>query len=252
MFVPTLMLALSLPGCIGPSYSEVERIDTIEAYEAFLEADPDTFYRNPIEKRLEELYWDKTSKEDTLEAWAAYTKRWEGTKAAHYPQALKRHGALAWRKALDDGSVEALNAYADEFGRADQTLASRARGMIAALEYGKLELGEPKIARVNLGEDPKGPLNGWGISVDVTNAGEATLKVVRLSVMWTKSDGTEIATRDYPLVSDRWTMPATEEQQRPIKPGEKRTWVWTEDFAVLPEDATPIGKVFPSGLEPVK
>jgi hypothetical protein len=35
-------------GCMGPSYTEVSRIDTIEAYEEFLTNDPDSAYRNPV------------------------------------------------------------------------------------------------------------------------------------------------------------------------------------------------------------
>lgn len=242
------MVLFGVLACMGPSYSEVERIDTIEAYEAFLEADPDTFYRNPVEKRLEELYWDKAEKEDTLEAWAAYTKRWEGTTASHYPQALKKHAAFAWKAALADGSLGAVKGYVDSFGKADQVLASRAQGLLAALEYGKLELTEPTFAQVNLAEDPKGPLNGWAVRVDVTNAGEAVLPFVRLSVEWQAPDGHELTTKDYPLCSDHWTMPATELQQQPLKPGEKRTWEWTEDFTVVAQDATPKAHVYPSGL----
>ena len=87
------------------------------------------------------------------------------------------------------------------------------------------------LEAVNLGEDPKGEKNGWGVSVDVTNAGDKTFPYVRLSVEWQNPDGTEIETKDYPLVSDHWTEPATEEQQKPLAPGEKRVWTWTQDFS---------------------
>ena len=240
-------------GCTGPSYSDVQRADTIEAYEAFLEADPETFYRNPIEKRLEELYWKKANEADNLAGWAEYTARWEGTKAKNYPLALKKHAAYAWQAAIADGSLPAIEKYADEFGKADRVLADRARGMIAAKKYG-LQLGEPRVEKVNLAEDPEGPLNGWGVFVDVTNTGQETLHYVRLSVQWLNEDGSEIATKDYPLVSDRWQMPATEEQQTPIGPGETRTWEWTEDFSVVPDGKPPGHRVFPSGFrtEPAK
>jgi hypothetical protein len=104
------------------------------------------------------------------------------------------------------------------------------------------------VEPVNLAEDPKGEKNGWGVFVDVTNAGDATLPYVRLSVEWQEPDGAEIATKDYPLVSDHWNLPATEEQQTPMKPGEKRTWVWTEDYGVVSADRTPSVKVYPSGF----
>jgi hypothetical protein len=242
-----MVLFASWLGCTGPSYSEVQRLDTIEAYEEFLKVDPDSMYKNPIERRLEELYFEKAEKENTLESWAAYTGRF-GLEAKHYPQALKRHAELAWRVTLADGSAEALKAYDEKFGRAAPALGSRAEGMLAALEYGGIELGEPRVEQVNLAEDPKGEKNGWGVFVDVTNKGEATLPYVRLSVEWQRADGTEIITRDYPLVSDKWTMPATEEQQTPIPPGGKRVWSWTEDFQTIPAAEPPKAKVYVTGV----
>jgi hypothetical protein len=238
--------------CTGPSYDQVSREDTIEGYEQFLIDNPDSAFQNPVEKRLEELYFDKAQKEDTLESWEKYCDRFETKGSPHFPEALKRAAHLAWEKTLAAGTKDALAAYLDKYGKADQVLADRARGYTAALDYGKLEIGEPKIEKVNLGEDPKGPLNGWGVSADVTNAGDVPLAYVRLSVEWLKDDGSELATKDYPLVSDHWNMPATDLQQTPLKPGEKRTWQWTEDFTTLPESATPKGKVFPSGLRPVE
>jgi hypothetical protein len=208
-------------GCTGPSYNEARRLDTIEAYEAFLEADPDSAYRYAVKKRLGELYRDK---------------------------ALSRHAELAWNDVLSDGSLGAIQAYLDEFGKADRAIARRARGMVDALQYATLELSPPRVEKVNLAEDPKGPLNGWGVSVDVKNAGTEKLYYVQLSVQWATPDGAPIETHDFLLVSDRWFMPATDEQRTPIEPGETRTWKGTQDFERLPEEPTPTARVFPTGL----
>ncbi|MEZ4240178.1 MAG: hypothetical protein R3F59_29300 [Myxococcota bacterium] len=243
-----LPVLFALPIGCSPSYTDVQRIDTIEAYEAFLEADPDSAYRNPVEKRLDELWWDRAVQQDSLEGWAAFTERWEGSKAKHYPEALAKHAEFAWNAAVADGSEGAVQAYVDKFGKANQVLAGRARGWLDAVHYGGLELSAPRVEKVNLAEDPEGPLNGWGVSVDAKNTGKDTLYYVRLSVQWQKPDGTPIETKDYPLVSDNWTMPATEEQQTPIKPGESRVWQWTEDFGVVAESPEPKAVVFPSGL----
>lgn len=242
-----MLLFASGLGCSGPSYSEVQRIDTIEAYEAYLEADPDSPYKNPVEKRLEELYFEKAEKENTLESWATYTDRF-GIEAKHYPQALKRHAELAWRVALGDGSEAAIRSYYERFGKAVPAIGLRAEGMLDVMAYGGLVLGEPRVEAVNLAEDPKGEKNGWGVFVDVTNSGGATLPYVRLTVEWQKPDGSEIATKDYPLVSDKWTLPASEEQQTPIPPGGKRVWVWTEDYQVLSPTEPPKAKVYATGL----
>lgn len=242
-----MLLFVSGLGCSGPSYSEVQRVDTIESYEAFLAADPDSMYKNPIERRLDELYFEAAEKADTLESWAKYTSRF-GIEAKHYPQALKRHAELAWRVVLADGSEAALKGYHDTFGNAVPAYGSRADGMLAVMAYGGLELSAPRIEPVNLAEDPKGEKNGWGVFVDVTNKGTATLPYVRLTVEWQKPDGSEIITRDYPLVSDKWTLPATEEQQTPIPPGNKRVWSWTEDYQLLSPTEAPKAKVYASGI----
>jgi hypothetical protein len=237
----------AMSACFGPSYDSAMRADTIEAYEAFLAADPDSPYLQPSEKRLEELYYEKAVAENSLAGWEVYTTRW-ALGGAHHAQGLKKHAAFAWKATLADGSPEALRAYLEKFSKADQVLAARATGMLAAHDYGKLELSEPRVEPINLAEDPKGEKNGWGVSVDVKNAGDQTFAFVRLTVEWQAADGTEIVTRDYPLVSDHWNVPATEAQQTPLKPGDERTWQWTEDYSVLPAGTPPKAKVYPSGL----
>jgi hypothetical protein len=240
-------VAFLLAGCMGPSYDSALREDSIEAYEAFLTANPGSAYDAPAKKRLEELYFDQASKAGTPEAWDAYLNRFpEG--GAHYPQALKAASGAAWKKAQADGTPEALQVYLDKYGKGEKILAEKARGLMDWKKYGKLELSEPRIAKVNLAEDPKGELNGWGVEVDVTNAGDATLPYVRLSVDWKGANGEDYGTRDYPLTAERWSLPATEEQQTPIKPGEKRVWSWSEDFAKVPADATPSATVYVSGF----
>ena len=243
--VPVLLLLASI--ACGPSYDGALRADTIEAYEEFLKADPDSAYKAPAEKRLEELYYEKAVAQNDLAGWEAYTTRW-ALGGPHYAEGLKKHAGFAWKVALADGSPDALRAYLDKFGKADGTLSSRAKGMLAVLEYGKLELSEPRVEAVNLAEDPKGEKNGWGVSVDVKNAGDQTFQFVQLTVEWQDADGKEIETRDYPLVSDHWNVPATEDQTRPFAPGETRTWQWTEDYSKLPAGTPPKAKVYPSGL----
>lgn len=240
----TLLLAA---GCGGPTYDTVSRTDTIEAYEEFLKANPGSAFESPALKRLEELYYAQARKEGTPEAWEVYLNRFPDG-GENYAEALKAASGAAWRKAFADGSVDALRTFLDKYGKADRLFAERARGLLGAKEYGKLELSEPRVAKVNLAEDPKGELNGWGVSVDVTNAGDKTLPYVRLSVDWKAADGTDYGTRDYPLTAKKWSMPATEEQQTPMKPGEKRTWTWSEDFAKIPADAQLTAVVYPSGF----
>lgn len=232
--------------CTGPTYDSASRLDTIEAYEEFLKADPDSAYKAPAEKRLEELYFERAEEQGTLAAYEAYMDRFPDG-GPHYPQVLKKASAMAFSAALASG-VPAIEAYLEKYGKGDKVLGDRARGVVEAARYGKITVSEPRVEAVNLGEDPEGPKNGWGVSADVKNEGDAELAYVRLSVLWTDAAGKEIGTRDYPLTAERWAMPASELEQTPMKPGEQRTWKWTEDYKDIPADAAPAAKVYVSGL----
>jgi hypothetical protein len=172
--------------------------------------------------------------------------------------AMKAYSGLAWQAAVADGSLEAMQKFVDDFTAVDRVTRNRSKGRLAVLQYGKLDVSAPRVEKVNLAENKKGPLDGWGVSVDVTNNGDQTLAFVGMTVDWLAPDGSIVggtgrtaATHDYPLTSDHWTMPATEEQQTPMKPGEKRTWQWTEDFSVIPEDAKPTARVYATGLRAI-
>jgi hypothetical protein len=118
-------------------------------------------------------------------------------------------------------------------------------------EYGGLSVGDPIVKQVNMAEDPKGELNGWGVYAEITNTGAKTLEYVNVTVHFLAEDGTVLDRQDYPLVSMNWRTTATELQQTPIKPGEKRTWEWTFEFAKAAEGWNQRVKVFPSGLREV-
>lgn len=229
-----MIAALLLACAMGPSYEEVQKTDTIEAYEAFLAADPESIYKFACEKRLEELYFARGQQEGTRAAWEAYLKRFP--EGASRDTAERELATAAFSEAARANTAEAYRAFLTDFPKADKWLRARADGKATNLEYGKLVLGAPKVERVNLAEDPKGPLNGWGISVEVKNEGDQTLEYVSLTLDYLAEDGHVIGTKDYPLTSKHWSMPATELQQTPMKPGEARTWLWTESDDAVPKE----------------
>lgn len=232
--IPGLFAALFLACATGPSFEEVQRLDTIEAYEAFLAADPESIYQFACEKRLEELYFARGQQEGTRAAWEAYLQRFpEGPSR---DTVVRELGMAAFSEAATANTPDAFRAFLADFPKADKWLRAKAEGRATNLEYGKLVLGEPKVDRVNMAEDPKGPLNGWGISVEVRNEGDQTLEYVALTLNFLAEDGHVVGTKDYPLTSKHWSMPATELQQTPMKPGEARTWLWTEGDDTAPKE----------------
>jgi hypothetical protein len=243
-----IRLLLLLGACaLGPSFADVEKIDTIEAWEQFLVDNPGGRHTYTVEKRLEELYFAKGLKEGTTETWRAYHARFP--KSPNKDRAMKELAFNAYADAVRANTVEAYDAFVSEFAKVDPRLKQKAVGRAAVLKYGKIELGEPIVKQVNLAEDPKGELNGWGVSVDVTNAGDQELPFVALTLDYLADDGVQVlGSKEYPLVSPAWSLPASELQKTPLKPGEKRTWEWTEGLEAVPAGWTQKVRVTTTGL----
>jgi hypothetical protein len=242
-----LAVLLFLGACdLGPSWPDVQAVDTIEAYEQFLKDNPGSNHMFPAEKRLEELYFAAAQKDGSLAVWRAYHARFP--KSPNKERAMKEMAFAAYADALKTGTVEGFHAFLDEFGKVDPRLRVKAQGRVAVLEYGGLTLGEPVVAQVNMAEDPKGELNGWGVSVPVTNSGDKSLPFVSLTLDYLADDGALLDTKDYPLVSPTWSLPATTEQKTPMKPGETRTWLWTEGIPSVPAEWHQKVRVTATGL----
>lgn len=245
-----MSVLLFLLACdMGPTYKQVQELDTIEAYEEFLTRDPDSIYKFAIDKRLEELYYERAYREGGA-AWQAYLDRFP--EGPHAKDAKREVAITAYSDAVKVGTAEALRKFVADFPKADKWLVARAEGRAAVLEYGKLEMTEPVVAEVNMAEDPKGPMNGWGVSTKVKNAGDQTFAYVALTLDYLSDDGTVLATKDYPLVSPTWPLTASEDQIRPLAPGDERTWVWTESKESVHKDWHQRVRLTLTGLKPVK
>lgn len=233
-FAPYLLLALLAACESGPSFSDVQAQDTIEAYEAFLVADPTTFYKPQIDVRLEELYFEKAKKEATIAGWDAYFAKYADGK--HQKEALSLKEDAGFAAADLANTADAWKGFLAAFPEATKPHQTRAKGMVAVHEYGKLVVDEPVVEQVNLAEDPKGPLNGWGIRTRVTNGGDKTLTFVGMTVEFLGDDGKLLEKKDYPLVSSNWNTPATDAQTAPMKPGDARPWLWTVAIDGVPAE----------------
>jgi hypothetical protein len=234
----------------GPTYKQVQELDTIEAYEGFLANDPDSIYKFAIDKRLEELYYERGYREGTGEAWRAYLERFP--EGPHANDAKREVAISAYSDAVKAGTAEAFRKFVADFPKADKWLVARAEGRAAVLEYGKLEVGEPVVTEVNMAEDPKGPMNGWGVSTTVKNTGDQTFSYVSLTLDYLSDEGGVLATKDYPLVAPTWPLPASEEQMRPLAPGDERTWTWTESKDAVHKDWHQKVRVLVTGLKPLE
>ena len=218
-------LLLCLLAC-GDDFATVQKTDTIEAYEAYLEAHPSGTYSFQASGRLEDLYLIKARGDQSLEGYDAYFKRFpEGNLKS---RAFAEREALLFDRSKEVNTLEAWEQYLEEYPHATKKRKKEAQRMIKVHGYsGNLELSEPTVTQINLAEDPEGPLNGWGFQVMVTNNGDQTIETLHLTMVYLDAEGGALDFRDWPVVAPYWNTPIEEERKVAMKPGETRPWDWS-------------------------
>lgn len=218
---------LALTAC-GPSFYDVQKQDTIEAYESWLEANPKAGDAIKAKLRLEELYLEKARAEKSLAAFDAVLTR--------FPDGVLKEKVLAEREtflydaAVEADTVAAWQAYLDEYPRGNKKQKQEARRRIKVLGYtDKWTWGPLSVKPINLAEDPTGPLNGWEITSEFSNKGDKTITYLDVELIFTAEDGRFLDRKRWPLVAERFPVPVEEEYKVPIMPGEQRTYVYTTE-----------------------
>lgn len=223
----TAILFLFLAACADP-YGDAQKVDTIEAWEAFLAADPAGSEKLKAEARLEELMVEKALTSTKLEDYDVVLKRFpksrqlkkveEGRANAHFKIAEAENTPEGWKK------------FVDENPNAEASMKKKATNRVQVAEYNdKLVIGEVKVAEVNLAEDPKGPKDGWGFTAEVQNTGDKTLDFLNMEIQLLGADGAKLLAKSYPLAgtSGPGGLPLPEAYTKPLKPGEKRVWSYS-------------------------
>ncbi len=229
----SLLFAL-LIAC-GDGFSAIQQADSPDAdpdaiiplYEKYLTNNPDGRWVLQANDRLETLYLAKAAEEKSLEAYDAYLDR--------FPKGKLRAGALAKREgflfdwAKDEATADSWAAFLKEYPKADKKRRSEAKRMIEVHEYlGKVTLSDIRVKKVNMAENPEGPLDGWGFEVDVTNNGDEVIEDMRLTIHYLSPEGGSLDAKSWPVVAPTFPVPIEEEKKVPIQPGETRTWWWTD------------------------
>lgn len=218
MIRAALVLFALLAGC--DDFHAVQQADTIEAYEAWIAENPDHRMMLHATTRLEDLYLERARGAGSLAAYDAYLARFP--EGVYRDKAMAEREAFLFDQAAARDTVAAWEAFLAEYPRASKKRKAAARAAIAVAGYREhLTLSPPRLERVNLAEDPEGPLDGWAVRVDVTNTGEETLQTLIL--------GAELPAglREWPVAAPTWRVPLEEELRAPLRPGETRTWTWT-------------------------
>lgn len=234
MRVLSLALGLGLLVACGPSFHEIQKTDTIEAYEQFLAESPNDPNVTLAKIRLEELYLEKARAEKTLEAYDLYLSKYQGdTTSQHVTTAVEERETFLYDHAVEQNTKEGWQQYLDEYPKGEKKRKQEARRRIKMMEHvGDLEIGPCEMEPVNLAEDPDGPLDGFMWTAEVTNKGETAIETLNMELQHLGSDGKPIEIDKWPLVAPQapGNMPIEEEWKQPVQPGETRLY-WFSDMA---------------------
>jgi hypothetical protein len=227
-----LALFLALLGGCDP-FADVQEADTIEAYEAYLQNNPNSTNRLQAEGRLATLLLEKARKDGTIESYDAFLARFP--KSSLVKDAQKERKELLWARADQEDTVAAWKALVDEFSKpdkegGDRELVKRAkRRLRMATHKADVEISPVEMEMVNLAEDPDGPLNGYGFFADVKNVGTKPITMLKLRIQYLDGSGNPVGEGEWPVVASQLpgNLPMPEGFDKPIAPGETRRWEWT-------------------------
>lgn len=223
-----LMLAFSLGGCTD-AFEDTKKVDTIEAWEAYIATGPSGSRLLNAQDRLEELMIQKAQASKTLADYDAVLKKFPNSKQKKTLQKERTeiHQALAEA----ENTKEAWDTFVKENPWVDGTVVKSAQNRLAVAAYlPSLAFTEVKVDPVNLANDPAGPKDGWGFSVSVTNNGDKVITQLNLVAQMLDDKGAILRVTPYePLVGAKYSTGqyTPEEIAAPLKPGESRAWSTT-------------------------
>jgi len=227
-----LAASVSLTAC-GPSYDEYRSIDTIEGWEEFLsKTNPNNPNYYKAENRLAELSFEIAKAEGTPEALDAFLEKFSEPQFAPIRQksaAVREDVIYNW--ADETGTAEAWEQFLAEFPKTKRKRKLEARKRIKMGQYkDQVALGPVRQERINLAEDPEGPLNGWGWEVDVTNNTQKDWYKLTLGLYFLDDEGRVVDRRDWPVVAKFLPgyLPYETGFDKPMEPGETRTWEYMD------------------------
>jgi hypothetical protein len=108
-------------------------------------------------------------------------------------------------------------------------MVKQARAEMDELAYqDKVTIENLRVVKVNLANDPKGPLNGYGLYADVTNTGGRILVEVELELEFTDADGKVIGDRTWWVAAPELVgMPTPPRIVPPLRAGDTREFQFT-------------------------
>ena len=243
MRILTLLTLLSFAACANP-YEDAKQIGTIEAYDAFLKANPKSTKAFEAKMALENLYVERARSSKSLEDYDSYLKRfYEDEQVSMYDKIKEERRDVAFDQAIESDDTDILDAFIKRYKTSDPNLTNKVRRAKKVAAYSNnLEATQLFQEQVNLQGDSSGPLDGWMFSLEVTNNGDQTIDTLNLKIEFLDIDGNVIKSDDTTVVGigefkgREWLFesekklaenPKLRRQKPPFKAGETREWVYT-------------------------
>ena len=221
------LVAALLVGCSDP-YGEAQKADTIAAWETFIEENPKNPKRSMGQIRLEELYLEAARTSGTLDGYDTYLAKYPKGKLNEAAVKERRTFLMDW--ARTENTVEAWEKYLADYPASRSAGGREAKARLNMAKHRtKISLGPTKMERVNLAENPEGPLDGYGFYVDITNSGKTPIEYLNIMISYLDAEGKPLKSSKWPAVATRLPagLPMPEGFSKPIAPGETRQWEWT-------------------------
>ncbi len=138
----TMLLGPFLLTACGPSaWEQAQQANTVEAFEKFVQANPQSEFADIARTRIDEHLWADASRTDSLESYERYIARHPG--GGHSRAAQDKIADLRWKTA---SSINTIDAYAD-FVRSttDRGRIEQARAAVKALHSGSAPKTRPLV-----------------------------------------------------------------------------------------------------------
>ena len=104
---------------------------------------------------------------------------------------------LVWEKTLADNSPEAYETFLQEYGGKDEAKTLKAKRLKKVAGYiDKLEWEQVTMEKVNMANDPNGPLNGWKFETEITNNGDKSIDFLKARIEFMDADGKVVGYHD--------------------------------------------------------
>jgi outer membrane protein assembly factor BamD (BamD/ComL family) len=113
VFAVLVALPLILTGCAGPAFKQAKALNTVTAYDKFLQEYPQSQYAEEARQTKEQLFCEEVNVRNTVEGYNSYLDRHpKGTCSA---EVLKKLEPLLWKDAEQKSTISSYDGYLKKY-----------------------------------------------------------------------------------------------------------------------------------------